>query len=94
MKSAPGTTIRTMDMLVLDKVFDMGDGYVLNFSNRTFADFFREELQVDIDHPRLGRARRQQGETPALLPAVHQSKNGPRYVDCALGVSRSHQRHS
>ncbi len=39
MKSAPGTTIRTMDMLVLDKVFDMGDGYVLNFSNSVFSHF-------------------------------------------------------
>lgn len=52
MSGAPGTTIRTVDMLVLDKVLDMGDGYVLNFSNKTFADFFREELQVDIDDPR------------------------------------------
>ena len=41
-----------MDMPILDEVFVMGDGFVLNFSNRTFADFFREELQVDIDHPR------------------------------------------
>ena len=52
MRSAPGTTIRTTDMLVLDKVFDMGDGYVLNFSNKTLAEFFREELRVDIDDPR------------------------------------------
>ena len=41
-----------MDMPILDEVFVMGDGFVLNFSNRTFADFFREELQVDIDDPR------------------------------------------
>ena len=52
MRSGPSTTIRTMDMLVLDKVLEMGDGYVLDFSNRTFAEFFQEELQVDIDHPR------------------------------------------
>ena len=44
--------IRTMDMPVLDKVFGMEGGYVLDFSNRTFADFFREELQVNIDDPR------------------------------------------
>ncbi len=44
--------IRTLDMPVLDKVFAMEDGYVLNFSNRTFAKFFREELRVDIYHPR------------------------------------------
>ena len=41
-----------MDMPILDEVFVMGDVFVLNFSNRTFAEFFREELQVDIDHPR------------------------------------------
>ena len=44
--------IRTMDMPVLDKVFAMEDGWVLNFSNRTFAEFFREELRIDIDDPR------------------------------------------
>ncbi len=44
--------IRAMDMPVLDKVFGMEGGYVLDFSNRTFAEFFREELRVDIDHPR------------------------------------------
>lgn len=44
--------IRTMDMPVLDKVFGMEGGYVLDFSNRTFADFFREELQVNINDPR------------------------------------------
>ena len=44
--------IRTMDMLVIDNVFGMGDGYVLNFSNRTFSEFFAEELGVDIDQPR------------------------------------------
>lgn len=44
--------IRTIDMLVIDEVFAMGDGYVLNFSNRTFSEFFTEELGVDIDQPR------------------------------------------
>ena len=31
MSGASNTTIRTMDMPVLDKVFDMEDGYVLGF---------------------------------------------------------------
>ena len=39
-------------MLVIDNVFGMGDGYVLNFSSRTFPEFFAEELGVDIDQPR------------------------------------------
>lgn len=46
------TGIRTMDMPVLDKVFEMEDGHVLNFTIKTLADFFWEELRVDIDDPR------------------------------------------
>ena len=41
-----------MDMPILDRVFGMEGGFVLDFSNRTFADFFRDELDVDIDDPR------------------------------------------
>jgi len=44
--------IRTLDMVLIDDLFRMGDGYVLNFSDRTFADFFAEELNIDINHPR------------------------------------------
>ena len=32
--------IRSVDMLVIDDLFEMGSGYVLNFSDRTFAQFF------------------------------------------------------
>lgn len=52
MTATSNARIRTMDMPILDEVFVMGDGFVLNCFNRTFAEFFREELQVDIDHPR------------------------------------------
>ena len=44
--------IRSMDMPIIDKVFAMEGGWVLNFGNRTFAEFFREELGVNIDHSR------------------------------------------
>lgn len=30
------------DMRIVEQVLDMGDGYVLDFSNRTFADFFAD----------------------------------------------------
>lgn len=43
--------IKSIDMLFLDKVFEMESGYVLNFSDRTFASFFAEELNIDIDDP-------------------------------------------
>jgi predicted protein tyrosine phosphatase len=43
--------IRSIDMLFLDELFEMGGGYVLNFSDRTISRFFAEELNVDIDDP-------------------------------------------
>ena len=46
------TAIRSMDFPIIDKVFAMEGGYVLNFSNPTFAQFFIDELGVDIDDPR------------------------------------------
>lgn len=41
--------IRSLDMKLLDDVFEMNGGYVLDFSDRTMSTFFAEELNVDID---------------------------------------------
>ncbi len=41
-------TVRAIDMLLLDDVFDMSSGYVLDFTDRTFAQFFAQELNCDI----------------------------------------------
>lgn len=43
--------VRSVDMLLIEELFDMGSGYVLDFSDRTFAIFFAEELNIDIDDP-------------------------------------------
>lgn len=43
--------IRSIDMMFLDDLLEMGSGYVLNFSNPTFTRFFADELNVDIDDP-------------------------------------------
>ena len=51
MAASSRSTVRSLDMPILDRVFGMEGGYVLDFSNRTFAAFFREELDVDIDDP-------------------------------------------
>ncbi len=40
---------KTVDMLLLDDLFEMHGGYVLNFSNRSMAEFFLNELNIDID---------------------------------------------
>lgn len=44
--------IRPIDMSFIDSLFEMGGGYVLDFSNQTFAEFFIDELSIDIDDPR------------------------------------------
>jgi hypothetical protein len=49
------SNIRSIDMLFLDDIFDMGGGYVLSFSDRTFAQFFAEELNIDINDPVYAR---------------------------------------
>lgn len=47
--------IRTVDMIFIDDIFEMGSGYVLNFSNSTFYSFFASELNVNIDDPNYAR---------------------------------------
>lgn len=37
-----------LDKIKLERVFDMGDGYVLDFSNRTFEEFFLEKYEIEI----------------------------------------------
>lgn len=44
-------SVRQIDFIFLDDLFEMQSGYVLNFSNKSFAAFFAEELNIDIDHP-------------------------------------------
>lgn len=41
--------IGMMDKLLLEDVFEMGGGYVLDFSNTTFTQFLIDEVGVDID---------------------------------------------
>lgn len=41
--------IRTFDMKLVDDLFEMNGGYVLDFSDRTMSIFFLEELNIDID---------------------------------------------
>jgi hypothetical protein len=48
-QSKPGTKIGAVEMAFLDKALSMESGYVLNFSNRTFTNFFASEVGVDID---------------------------------------------
>ena len=40
--------MRRPDIKVIDDAFDMHAGYVMNFTDGTFAEFFEDELSVDI----------------------------------------------
>jgi hypothetical protein len=40
--------LTTPDKQVLEKLFQMGGGYVLNFSDRTMAEFFRDDVGIHI----------------------------------------------
>lgn len=40
--------LTTNDKQILEKLFQMGGGYVLNFSDRTMGEFFRDDIEIDI----------------------------------------------
>ena len=40
--------LSTSDKMKLEKIFGMGSGYVLDFSNRTFGEFILENVGIDI----------------------------------------------
>lgn len=40
--------LTTNEKQVLEKIFDMGGGYVLNFSDRTIKEFFRNDVRVNF----------------------------------------------
>jgi hypothetical protein len=48
------SSITSLDMRAIDSVLEMGGGYVLDFSDRTFAEFFAGH-GVQIDDPRYSR---------------------------------------
>lgn len=44
--------IRAVDMRLFEDVFAMDGGYVLDFTNRTFAEFLKSEVGINIDDQR------------------------------------------
>lgn len=43
--------IRSVDMMLLDKIFEMESGYVLDFSDVSMSRFYATDLNIDIDDP-------------------------------------------
>src|SRR3989344_4721991 len=48
--------LTTLDKQVLEKLFQMGGGYVLNFSDRTMGEFFRDDIGLDIYNQKYNHA--------------------------------------
>lgn len=42
------SSLKTLDKEPFESLFGMGSGYVLDFTNRTFAEFFAETVGIDI----------------------------------------------
>lgn len=45
--------IKASEMRTIDRVFQMESGYVLDFSDRTIAEFFLDELNIDFNDPKF-----------------------------------------
>jgi hypothetical protein len=50
------TRLTNLEKQRLERSLGMGGGYVLNFSNRSFTEFFRDAVGIDIDDRRYLRA--------------------------------------
>lgn len=46
--------LKRSEMRIIDNAFDMGGGYVLDFSDRTFAEFFEDEFGIEIYTTKYG----------------------------------------
>lgn len=47
------------DLRIVEQVLDMGGGYVLDFSNRTFAEFFADlDVEIEPEETGLSKAKR------------------------------------
>ena len=47
-------SLKHSEMRILDDAFDMHSGYVLNFSDRTMAEFFEDEFGIEIYQEKYG----------------------------------------
>lgn len=47
------SSLRTIDFRLIDELVDFvrGRGFVLNFSDPSFSEFFAQQFDVDIDDP-------------------------------------------
>ena len=58
------SSIRSIDLRLIDDLVDFvrGPGFVLDFSDASFSDFFASELKVNIDDPKYAVNGRSKGK--------------------------------
>lgn len=66
-------SLKRLDFDLLDYILGMGGGYVLDFSNQTYSEFFRDELGINIDDVRYCDIGTSKGKR--LRSYLKQSKN-------------------
>ena len=74
------TNIRSIDMMLLEDLFEMQSGYVLNFSDRTFTQFFADELNIDVDDPTYARNGGSKGKRLRCLLQTVDKPNAIRVI--------------
>src|SRR5699024_4559785 len=53
------SALSAADLRIVEQVLDMGNGYVLDFSNRTFAEFFADlDVETEPEDTGLSKAKR------------------------------------
>lgn len=63
--------VTAMDMLVIEQVLGMGDGYVLDFSDRRFNAFAAQHFSIDVTAPMYtGRGPSKANRLRALIYAM------------------------
>jgi hypothetical protein len=50
------TELKWSDLKIIDEAFQTDPGYCLDFSNRTFAEFFEDKFKIDIDEEQYNAA--------------------------------------
>ena len=80
------SNIRQIDMMFLNDIFEMNSGYVLNFSDKTFAQFFAEELNIDINDLVYAQTGNSKGKR---LRSFLQIVDKPTVVKTLKGTSKN-----
>lgn len=89
------SSLRSVDPSLIDEVFrgDSGKGWVLDFSNRTFSDFFARELSVDIDAPQYAKDGDSRGKRFRCFLGQVDDKTAAETLRAFLGATRGVARH-